>query len=189
MIMILHVIILLRSICLQWVLLHYEVGDFKPRRKWENFPNQCICSLMMKFPNGEDSWFLRMVSRLGFECKSGNMTFLIRSKTNTSFRPPELVLTYDMWLQAFLGFFRVLLLPEWMTLALEVMDLNILTKVILGSKSKACGGRPKQFLALPFITYQLDAKGLADCCKSTWPPNYVAPKIFNRGLSTSYLFA
>lgn len=109
-------------ICLQWLSPHYEAGDFKARRNWENFPNQYICSLMTKFLKGEDSWLLRLVSWLNLECKPGNLPFLIRNKKNTSFRAPELVLTDDTQLQASLGFFRVLLLPELMTLALEVMD-------------------------------------------------------------------
>lgn len=144
-------------ICLQWVSPHYEAGDYKPRRNWENFPNQCICSLTMKFPNGKDNWLLRMVRGLGFECKSGNMPFLIGSKTNISFRPPELVLTYDMW--ASLGFLVALLLPKPMTLPLEVMDLTSSPKSSLGASLRLVEEDWRQLLGPPFNTHQLIKRG------------------------------
>lgn len=108
-----------RSIYPQWVSPHDEAGDFKPRRNWENFPNHCIWSLMMKFPNKEDTLLFRMVSQLSFECKQGNIPSLIRSKI--LFRPPKLVFTYDMWLQASLGIFRFLLLLELMDFTSSLM--------------------------------------------------------------------
>lgn len=75
---------------------------------------------MMKFPNKEDTLLFRMVSQLGFEYKQGNIPSLIRSKI--LFRPPKLVFTYGMWLQASLGVFGVLLLLELMDFTSSLMS-------------------------------------------------------------------
>ena len=139
----------LRSICLQWVSPHDEAGDFKPRRNWENFPKQCIWSLMMKFPNKDNTLLFRMLSQLGFECNSNNIPFLVRSK-NTTFRPPKLVFAFNMWLQASLGFPRVLLATWADDIVLRGHGLYIFTEVFFGSYLRPAEEGWRQFLVLPF---------------------------------------
>lgn len=80
-----------------------------------------------------------------------------------------------MRLQASLGFFRILLLLELMTLTLEAMDFYVFTDS--SGSCQASGGRLK---ATPRAAFQCtsDAKGLARCCKFTWLQKSLLPKYF-----------
>lgn len=119
---------------LQWASPPYEAGDFEARRNWGNFPNQCISSLMMKFPNPEGSLFLRMMSQHDLECKPDVKTHLLNQGQKSKYL---LKMCKTLCL---LCIHRVCQsLVAWVDdINLEVRSLNRPENTV-GDKTKSCG--------------------------------------------------